>query len=111
VLLDPGEAEVLELLEVPVPELVPGVVVVEDVLEDVLGEVLELPGELVLVELLGEVLDDMLPLALIDGSHGIELPVVVLPGVVLVCGMVLDGAVGVAVCGVGEAVCACGVAV
>src|SRR5258708_14507308 len=38
----------------------------------------------------------MLPLVLTDGSHGI-----VLPGVVL----------GVAVWGVGEAVCACGVAV
>ena len=86
----------------PVPELVPGVVVVEDVLEEVLGVLVEVLGELVL----GEVLDDMLPLALIDGSHGIELP-----GVVLVCGMLLDGAVGVAVCGVGEAVCACGVAV
>ncbi len=81
----------LEELGVPVPELVPGVVPVEEVLEEVLG--------CVLVELPGEVVDDMRPLALIDGSHGIALP-----GVVL-------GVVGVAVCGVGEAVCAEGVAV
>ena len=85
-----GEVEVLEELEVPVPELVPGVVV-EEVLDDVLG---------VVVELLGEVVDDMLPLALTDGSHGIAL-----------LGVVLGVVVGVVVCGVGEAVCACGVAV
>ena len=81
-----GEVEVLEEVEVPVPEVVPGVAVAE-VLEEVLGVVEELLGEV-------EVVDDMLPLALIDGSHGIALP-----GVVL-------GVVGVAVCGVGEAVCA-----
>ena len=81
----PGEVEVLEEVEVPVPVVVPGVVVVEDVLAEVLG--------CVPVELLGEAVDDdMLPLALTDGSHGI-----VLPGVVL-------GVVGVAVCGTGEAV-------
>ena len=80
----PGDVEVLEEVEVPVPVVVPGVVVVEVVLEEVLG--------CVLVELLGEVADDdMLPLALTDGSHGIVLPVVVL-------------GVGVAVCGTGEAV-------
>jgi hypothetical protein len=77
--------------------LVPGVAA-EEVLEEVLG---------VVVELLGEAVDDMLPLALTDGSHGIALPGIVL-GVVL--GAVV-GVVGVAVCGVGEAVCACGVAV
>jgi hypothetical protein len=88
-----GEVEVLEELEVPVPELVPGVAV-EEVLEEVLG---------VVVELVGEVLDDMLPLVLIEGSHGMALPGVEL-GVVL-------GVVGVEVCGVGVAVCACGVAV
>jgi hypothetical protein len=93
-----GEVEVLEELDVPVPELVPGVVPVEEVLEEVLG--------CVLVELPGEIVDDMLPLALIDGSHGIALLGVVLCVVgVAVCG------VGEAVCGVGEAVCAEGVAV
>jgi hypothetical protein len=94
-----GEVEVLEELEVPVPELVPGVAV-EEVLDDVLGVVVELLGEV-------EVVDDMPPLAVTDGSHGIALPGIVL-GVVVgvaVCG------VGEAVCGVGEAVCAEGVAV
>jgi len=83
-----GDVEVLEELEVPVPEFACGVAVAE-VLDAVPGVVDELLGEV-------EVVDDMLPLVLTDGSHGI-----VLPGVVL----------GVAVWGVGEAVCACGVTV